>query len=131
MPQPPSFNFSFHGRSFRFATISLGFLDTRNRFRRALAWLVTSRQFEAFILLCIVANSIFLGMADFSHVDANTYDLRTDGSDINTFLWTAELAFIAIFTVELVCKVRHVQRNAASRRVVLTTPPRPLPPPRR
>lgn len=60
-----TYNFEVHGRKRRLANNSLFVLDTRNRFRYMLVWIVEWKWFDRFILLCIMLNSCILAFRDY------------------------------------------------------------------
>ena len=90
-------SFYVHGKYVRYSKISLGLLDNRTKFRWALVWLVTSKQFETFIISLIMINSIFLAIKDYTDVENLT--------PINKFVESAEPFFTYIFLCESVAKI--------------------------
>ena len=68
--------------------------------------------FEYSILFVIILNSLLLGIADFSEVDPETYDLAHENSTRNRILFYAEFIFGTIYTVEALMKVRLSSRAA-------------------
>ena len=55
-------NFFFHGKSFGFAPRSLFLLHVDSPLREKLAWFVTWKPFDNFILAVIILNSLLLAM---------------------------------------------------------------------
>lgn len=63
-----------------------------------------SRGFTSFILVVIFANSIVLGVTDYSHVDQNN-NVIAEGSMRNTVVANSDPVFTAIFLGECVLKI--------------------------
>lgn len=61
-----------HNKWKRFAINSLGIFNYRNRFRNGLVWLAEWKWFEVFIAMCILANSVLLGVFDYKNPDSNS-----------------------------------------------------------
>jgi hypothetical protein len=55
-------------------------------------------------LAVIAANSILLGLADYSHVDQHG-ELISEGSWRNSLISQSEIIFTSIFTIEFVFKI--------------------------
>jgi len=58
--------FRVHNKDVHFAKFSLGIFSNKNAMRRRLVWLITWKYFEFFITAMIIANSILLGMMDYT-----------------------------------------------------------------
>lgn len=82
----------------------MGILEESSSFRRRVIWLVTSKQFDQFILLLIFANTITLAIVDLRHVDANG-ELSSDGSLRNTVANYADTIFTTLFSIECTLKI--------------------------
>ena len=65
--------FFCHGKTYRYSKESLSFLTNRHKFRRVLVWIITWNWFESFIIFSIVANSIILGMMDYTNPKADNW----------------------------------------------------------
>jgi hypothetical protein len=95
---------------------SLFIFTPENPVRRLCLQLIDSSRFNNFILLCIMANALLMGLADYKYVNAE-YEpvargsvLHTDTPELdyswrNDLLHVCELPFLGIFTFELVVKV--------------------------
>ena len=97
-------NFKVHGKEFLFAPSSCGF-DESSRFRQLVIWVATHPQFEHFILMMIIANSIILAIQDYSVVDPVTLEPKVDGSWRNMIVESSEPVFTWVFFIECVLKV--------------------------
>jgi hypothetical protein len=71
----------------------------------ALSTFVTSKPFDNFILLAIIANSVVSGFADYSNIDPATGELKTEGSERNTLIFALDPFFLVIFTTEMLLKM--------------------------
>jgi hypothetical protein len=85
-------------------------LDLSNPMRKGALWLVTWRWFDWFIMTIILANAIFMGLADYSVVDetGNPYptDFRTgERSQMNQIIEGLDPTFTGIYCVEAVIKI--------------------------
>jgi len=89
--------FYVHGKFVRFSKMSLGILDNKTKLRWCLAWIITSKKFEYFIIFLIMVNSVFLGIKDYTDIDNVT--------PINQFVEMAEPFFTYIFLMESVFKI--------------------------
>lgn len=119
-PPPPqseevdSPNVVCHNSTYRFAPKSLGLFQLDSRPRRAAIQVVTHPWFEAGIMLCIVANTTILALADYSAVHGDyTLDRASFRNDL---VWHAEWAFGAVFAAECLTKVRATARRRSGRR---------------
>jgi hypothetical protein len=98
-------NFECKGQKLLLAPFSLNCISVHNPVRRLAARLVTHKQFDNFILLCIVANSLCLALVDYEDVgnlmqgEANSPNWR------NRLLEETEVVFTVAFTVECVLKI--------------------------
>jgi len=90
-------SFYVHGKFVRFSKNSLGVLENKTKLRWILAWLVTSKRFEQFIILVIMVNSVFLGIKDYTDV--------LNVTPINQFVEASEPYFMYIFLAECVVKI--------------------------
>lgn len=90
-------SFYVHGKFVRFSKNSLGMLENKTKLRWTLAWLVTSKKFEQFIIFVIMVNSVFLGIKDYTDVNNVT--------PINQFVEKMEPVFMYIFLLECVSKI--------------------------
>ena len=61
--------FYVHGKVVKYSKLSLGMLNNKNKLRWVLVWIITSKQFENFIMLLIIINSLVLGMKDYTQKD--------------------------------------------------------------
>ncbi|DBA01467.1 TPA: hypothetical protein N0F65_005586 [Lagenidium giganteum] len=98
------YNFEVHGQKRRFVNNSLFFLNTTNPFRLKLVWLVEWKWFDRFILLCIVANSIALGLRDYQDPALSSHS-SANPNTTNTIVDKTELLFTIVFAVECVLKI--------------------------
>ena len=91
--------FTCHGHIFYYDKKSLFIFDHEWRIRRAIVWLVEWKPFKIFILLAVVANSIFLASHSYEHrIDPSIYE--------NTQIEkTSSKVFVSIFIIEFVLKV--------------------------
>lgn len=71
---------------------SLCILSGNNPVRQLLLWIVQSRGFEVFIMLCILVNCVFLAMND-------------PTTDDPPYTYTVELVFASIFSFEMLLKI--------------------------
>jgi hypothetical protein len=62
-------SFYVHGKIIKYSKTSLGMLDNRSKIRWYIVHMITSKQFENFILIMIIVNSIFLGAKDYTDVE--------------------------------------------------------------
>lgn len=65
-------SFYVHGKFVRFSKSSLGILDNKTKLRWSLAWIITSKRFEQFIIFLIMLNSVFLGIKDYTDIENKT-----------------------------------------------------------
>jgi len=77
--------------------MSLGILDNKTKLRWCLAWLVTSKMFERFIISLIMINSVFLGIKDYVDIENET--------DINRLVEWMEPFFTYLFLMECLFKI--------------------------
>ncbi|TMW68744.1 hypothetical protein Poli38472_006212 [Pythium oligandrum] len=98
------YNFFAHGKRFLFATSSLGYFDETSAFRRRVIWLVTSKQFDQFVLGLIFANSIILALPDLSKMNTEG-ELDSNQSLRNAIVMYADSIFTALFFVECSLKI--------------------------
>jgi len=96
-----------NGKRKQYAPRSLYIFSANNPIREGCVYLALNKWFDAFILLCIIANSVILAMQDYEDVGSlpeptspdyrpNAYNQVVDGS---------EIVFNVIFTMEFVIKV--------------------------
>jgi len=88
----------------QFEEKSLLFLSTTNLFRQWCIRVVTSQTFQNAILILMLVNCIFYGIADYSHIDSYG---NPDGthSIANAIYNGSILPFAAIYTAEFILKV--------------------------
>lgn len=101
-----TYNFEVHGRKRRFANNSLFLLNTKNRFRYCLVWIVEWKWFDRFILACIVMNSCILAFRDYEDPGAipdqdGAYNMNTR----NRVVEQSEKIFSWIFFAECAMKI--------------------------
>ncbi len=75
---------------------SLYLFGTKNKIRMFVDKVVTSKIFEYFILVCILASSIFMAIED---------PLETSDSPRNLTIYYCDIVVTIIFTFEVVLKV--------------------------
>jgi len=102
--------YRIRGKEYRFAQNSLFLMSASNKFRYRVIRCITSPWFDRFIILVILANSIALGMTDYTHVDRNPASNNygspmNEGSWRNTMAYQANNAFTYVFAVEMVLKI--------------------------
>lgn len=83
---------------------ALGILAADNKFRLALCRLLNWKWFDRIVLTVIIVNSVILGIADYSNLDAEG-NLASQGSWRNTVVEQSEPVFTTLFTVEMTIKI--------------------------
>jgi len=91
------YSFYAHGRIYKFSKDSLGLFSNKSAFRKKVVWLVTWNMFDYFIIACILVNSIFLGMMDYTDRGKNSWE--------NRLVEETELLFTVLFTLEAMLKI--------------------------
>jgi len=91
----------------QFAPHSLFLFHENNRFRQAAVWLIQWRWFDRFILFLIIANSVTLGLTDYSlgSIDPNTMEPLASSTWRNQIPVSSEIIFLVLFTLEFMLKV--------------------------
>ena len=79
-------------------------LDKENPVRRYSQMFMDHLYFQRISLLAIIANSIIIAIADYSHVDSNG-NLVTQGSIRNRIFLESDIFFTLFFLVECIIKV--------------------------
>ncbi len=82
---------------------SVFLFSDKSRFRKAVVWIAESPWFDMFILMVIFANSVVLGLSDYSHADAE--NVLLDTSWRNRVVSQSEPFFTAVFTFEAALKI--------------------------
>lgn len=72
-------------------------MGENNRLRKLMVRLVTYKGFDYFIILCILVNSIFLGLQDYTRPNADIWQ--------NNLVEKSEIVFTSIFTFEALTKI--------------------------
>lgn len=90
-------HFHCHGEDFYFAEYSLFLFSNASKLRILLVRLITWKYFEYFITAMIVANSVLLGMMDYTDTDNKSWR--------NKMVQRSETVFTVIFTLEATCKI--------------------------
>lgn len=89
----------------RLVDLSLGIFPLQSGFRQWIIRLVSpGSPFDNFILAMIVLNSMSMACVDYRHVD-NNYVPSSEQSAWNSFVETAEVVFIVLFTFECIVKI--------------------------
>ena len=89
--------FYVHGKFVSFSKNSLAIFDNKTKFRFFLVWIVTSKQFETFIISLILFNSALLGVKDYTDLNNETF--------INKFVEDIEPLFTYVFLFECSFKI--------------------------
>jgi hypothetical protein len=94
------FNTVVHDKEHLFAYKSLYSLDITNKFRLAMIWTHEWVWFDRFILSCILLNSLFLAMNDYSYrMPGGSKSWRND------LVEQSEIVFLVLFTMEALVKI--------------------------
>jgi hypothetical protein len=89
--------FYVHNKLVKYAKMSLGMLDTKNKIRWIFVWFANWKYFENTVLSLIIINSILLGIKDYT--DPN------DETSRNKFILLLEPVFTYSFLIECVVKI--------------------------
>ena len=90
-------SFHVHGKRYKFAKNSLGFLSNRSPVRIAFVWIITWPIFEKLILFLIILNSLGLGLKDYMDPENKTYR--------NQFIDYFDIYFTVAFCIEASLKI--------------------------
>ncbi len=92
------------GQTITYARKSLGFITFDSPVRKYFLRLVNGSQFDAFILMMIILNSISMASADYRHVNEK-YEPVSQHSWRNRTIEIAEVIFMVIFVCECIMKI--------------------------
>ena len=90
-------SFIAHGKRYKFAKNSLGFLSNKNKFRIAMVWLTTWHIFDKVILSLIILNSLCLGVKDYLD--------PLNETDWNKTIDSFDIYFTVAFCIECFTKI--------------------------
>ena len=89
--------FFVHNKTVKYAKLSLGMLDNKNKLRWVFVWIANWKYFENIVLSLIIINSVLLGIKDYTDPD--------DRGTRNKFILYFEPVFTYSFLTECVIKI--------------------------
>ena len=109
-PDPRGIIYNIHEKDYFLTKKVLFCFDITNPIRKACIWLITWKYFDWFIMTIILANAIFMGLADYGVVDETGNPFPTDfrtgkTSTMNQIIEGADPTFTGIYCVEAFIKI--------------------------